>query len=67
MTDNAGRLAAAGHLPASVSVSHAADLLWTYSSPEIYDLLVRRSGWSVEMYQDFIVAGLRGQLAPESG
>jgi len=67
MTDNAGRLASAGHLPASVSVSHAADLLWTYSSPEIYDLLVRRSGWSVEMYQDFIVAGLRGQLASEPG
>ena len=67
MTDNAARLAAAGHLPPSVSVSQAADLLWTYSSPEVYDLLVRRSGWSLEMYQGFIVAGLKGQLTRGPG
>jgi AcrR family transcriptional regulator len=64
MTDNARRLDAAGHLPANLSVEQAADLLWTYSSPEVYDLLVHRSGWSVERYQQFIVDGLTGHLAP---
>ena len=64
MTDNARRLALAGHLPPSVSVPQAADLLWTYSSPEIYDLLVQRRGWSLESYQQFIVAGLTGHLGP---
>lgn len=63
MTDNARRLAAAGHLPTSRSVEEVADLLWTYSSPEVYDLLVHRSGWPVEAYQQFIVDGLTGHLA----
>jgi AcrR family transcriptional regulator len=62
MTDNARRLVQAGHLPPAMSVSEAADLLWTYSSPEIYDLLVQRRGWSLERYQQFIVAGLTGHL-----
>lgn len=66
MTDNAQRLAAAGHLPASLSVAQAADLLWTYSSPEIYDLLVQRRGWNLQQYQHFIVAGLSGHLAPST-
>ena len=62
MTDNARRLALAGHLPPSMSVAQAADLLWTYSSPETYDLLVQRRGWSLERYRQFIVAGLSGHL-----
>jgi AcrR family transcriptional regulator len=62
MTDNARRLAQAGHLPVSRSVEEVADLLWTYSSPEVYDLLVHRSGWPVEAYQQFIVDGLTGHL-----
>ena len=62
MTDNARRLAEAGHLPASRSVEEVADLLWTYSSPEVYDLLVHRSGWPIEAYQQFIVEGLTGHL-----
>ncbi len=67
MSDNARRLAAAGHLPESRSIDDVADLLWTYSSPEVYDLLVNRSGWPVEAYQQFIVDGLTGHLVHATG
>jgi AcrR family transcriptional regulator len=58
MGDNAHRLAQAGHLPPDVSVAQATDILWTYSSPELYELLVKRSGWNLQQYAAFITAGL---------
>jgi hypothetical protein len=62
MTDNARRLADAGHLPADLSIEQAADILWTYSSPQIYDLLVQRSGWTTEQYAVFITTGMAAHL-----
>jgi AcrR family transcriptional regulator len=62
MTDNAHRLADAGHLPPGLSVAQATDILWTYSSPEVYDLLVIRSGWNLYQYATFITAGLTAHL-----
>ena len=62
MRDNAHRLADAGHLPPGLSVAQATDILWTYSSPEVYDLLVIRSGWNVQQYATFISAGLAAHL-----
>lgn len=62
MADNAQRIADAGHLPDGLSVGRVADLLWTYSSPQVYDLLVLRSGWSLEEYGDFIAAGAAAHL-----
>ncbi len=62
MADNAHRLADAGHLPAGLSLAQATDILWTYSSPEVYDLLVIRRGWSLEQYATFISAGLAAHL-----
>jgi hypothetical protein len=41
-----------------VSVAQATDILWTYSSPELYELLVKRSGWNLQQYAAFITAGL---------
>jgi hypothetical protein len=35
-----------GHLRPGVSVDEARDLLWTYNSPELYELLVLQRGWS---------------------
>ena len=40
MTENARRLASAGHLRGGITLAQAADVLWTYSSPELYELLV---------------------------
>ncbi|MEP6980540.1 MAG: hypothetical protein ABJA16_07230, partial [Nakamurella sp.] len=62
MTENAHRLADAGHLPPGLSVEQTTDILWTYSSPEVYDLLVMRSGWKLDEYATFITAGLAAHL-----
>jgi len=58
MTDNARRLHDAGHLRAGVTLDHAADVLWTYSAPELYELLVLRRGWSVEQFSQFIAQAM---------
>jgi AcrR family transcriptional regulator len=55
MRRNARTLARAGHLRAGLRQSQAADLLWACSSPELYDLLVRRRGWALTRYARFIV------------
>lgn len=62
MTDNARRLAAAGHLPVGLSVERAADILWTYSSPELYDLLVVQRRWGLDEYAAFVSSGLAAQI-----
>ena len=38
------------------------DVLYTYTSPELYEILVLEAGWSLQAYADFIHRGLRGQL-----
>jgi AcrR family transcriptional regulator len=54
MTDNARRLHDAGHLRPGVTVAHAGDIMWTYSSPELYELLVLRRGMPIKKYGQFI-------------
>lgn len=54
MTDNAESLYSAGHLRPGVTLQVAADLLWSVSAPEMFELLVRRRGWSIEQYADFV-------------
>jgi AcrR family transcriptional regulator len=53
MLQNARRLRDGGHLRPGVSVAHAADVLWTYSAAELYELLVLRRRWSVKRYAAF--------------
>lgn len=62
MSENARRLAQAGHLPPGMSIARATDILWTYSSPELYELLVKRSGWNLQQYSAFITAGITAHL-----
>lgn len=54
MTDNARRLRAAGFLRPGVTLAQAADVLWTYSAPELYELLVVRRGWPPKRYGRFV-------------
>jgi AcrR family transcriptional regulator len=54
MTDHARRLADDGHLRPGVSVEEARDVLWLYSAPEIYELLVVRRGWSPERFGSWV-------------
>jgi AcrR family transcriptional regulator len=61
MTRNATSLAETGHLRSGVST---AEVLWTYSSPELYELLVLRRGWTIERYSGFITAAMIAALVP---
>ncbi len=54
MTVNARRLHEAGHLRGGLSVTRAAEVLWTYSSPELYELLVLRRAMPVKAYGRFV-------------
>jgi AcrR family transcriptional regulator len=58
MTDNARRLRDNGHLRPGITLAHAADVLWTYSSAELYELLVIRRGWSPETYGRFVAEAM---------
>jgi AcrR family transcriptional regulator len=62
MTANARRLRDNGHLRAGVTLAAAADVLWTYSSPELCELLVLRRGWSPERYGEFIADAMIAAL-----
>src|ERR1035437_8342275 len=62
MTSNARRLLAGGHLRTGIGLAQAADVLWTYSSPELFELLVLRRGWSAERYGRFVAAAMIAPL-----
>jgi AcrR family transcriptional regulator len=64
MTHNARSLAAAGHLRDDVTVELAGEILWTYSSAELYELLVLARGWTLRRYADFIVDAMIAALLP---
>jgi AcrR family transcriptional regulator len=64
MTHNARTLLKGGHLRKGITLVAAADVLWTYSSPELYELLVIRRGWSVERYGRFVAAAMIAALLP---
>ena len=54
MTQVAQTLASKTQLRPGVSVDEAAEIMWTYSSPELYGLLVLTRGWRPERYGEFV-------------
>jgi AcrR family transcriptional regulator len=62
MTDNARRLHAAGHLRPGITVAAAAEVMWTYSSPELYELLVLRRGMPLKRYGRFVADAMISAL-----
>lgn len=62
MTDNARRLIAGGHLRQGISIGRAAEVLWTYSSAELYELLVLRQGMSLRTYGQFVADAMMAAL-----
>ena len=64
MTQNARTLLTGGHLRSGITLDAATDVLWTYSSPELYELLVIRRGWSLERYGRFIADAIIAALLP---
>jgi AcrR family transcriptional regulator len=62
MALNAERLRAHPGVRAALTVEQIRDVLWSYSSPEMYDLLVVQRGWSLDRYADFVLDGMSGHL-----
>jgi AcrR family transcriptional regulator len=62
MAHNARTLLDGGHLRKGVTLDAATDVLWTYSSPELYELLVIRRDWSVERYGRFVADSMIAAL-----
>jgi AcrR family transcriptional regulator len=62
MTDLATNLAQGGHLRDGVTTDAARDILWAYSSPELYELLVIERGWPTDDYAAFIETGTAAGL-----
>lgn len=54
MRHNARRLMRAGGLRAGISLAEVTDVLWTFSSTEMYELLVLRRGWSAARFGRFV-------------
>ena len=65
MTDFAGNLATGGHLRDGVTIDEARDVLWTYSSPELYELLVLDRGWTTDQYAKLVETGAAAALLPD--
>jgi AcrR family transcriptional regulator len=64
MTHNARNLAAAGHLRADLTVKQAGEVMWTYSSPQLYELLVVYRRWRLQRYATFIADAMIAALLP---
>ncbi|MEO8898361.1 MAG: TetR/AcrR family transcriptional regulator [Candidatus Dormibacter sp.] len=62
MTDNARRLHTAGQLRSGVTVALAADVMWMYSSPELYELMVLRRGMPLRRYGQFVADAMIAAL-----
>jgi AcrR family transcriptional regulator len=64
MTRNARHLHQAGHLRADMTAEHAGEIMWTYSSPELYELLALGRHWPPEQYGAFIAEAMIAALLP---
>ncbi|WP_086666663.1 TetR/AcrR family transcriptional regulator [Lentzea kentuckyensis] len=62
MKDNARALHDRGHLRPGVSLEEAAEVLWTYTAPELFELLVLRRGWSAGRFGAFVADSLASAL-----
>jgi len=62
MTENARRLRATGDVRAGLTLGQVADILWTYSSTELYVLLVRQRRWSLRRYGRFVTDAMTAAL-----
>ena len=62
MREAAQMFADAGALRPDLDVEVAADLMWFYNDPSLYDKLVRQRGWSVDRFQAWLTEALQVQL-----
>jgi TetR/AcrR family transcriptional regulator, regulator of autoinduction and epiphytic fitness len=50
--------------PDSATVERIRDAVWTLFSPDVYDLIVVRRGWSPEAYRAFVVTAAAAVVVP---
>jgi AcrR family transcriptional regulator len=64
MAHNARTLLQGGHLAPGITAEYAADVMWTLSSAETYDMLVNGRGWPVDRYGTFVAETMMALLLP---
>jgi AcrR family transcriptional regulator len=64
MEQNAQTLFERGDLRDGMTLEQARDILWTMSSPELYELLVLRRGWSIDRFAAFQAEQMIAALLP---
>jgi AcrR family transcriptional regulator len=64
MQDNARALDAIGGVRDGITVEEAGDVLFTVSSPEMYELLVTRRHWPLERYERYVRDTITHALLP---
>jgi AcrR family transcriptional regulator len=64
MEVNARHLYDRGDLRGGLSLAQARDIMWLYSSPEVYELLVLRQRWPLQQFGRFIAESLVAALLP---
>jgi AcrR family transcriptional regulator len=62
MSHNAARLLATGQIRSTLTPDQVRDVLYTYTAPELFEILVLDGGWSLQLYANFLHRGLRAQL-----
>src|SRR5215469_2206868 len=62
MSQFAGHLHSGGHLPAGTTIEEARDVLWTFTSPELWELLVIQRGWTPTRYGHWLASMLIAAL-----
>jgi AcrR family transcriptional regulator len=62
MHHNASRLTSHGPLRDGMSTEQARDVLFAYTAPELYEILVLHQQWPIDRYADFIYRGLTAEL-----
>jgi hypothetical protein len=50
------------HLRPGLGVAAAGDVLFAFTAPELFELLVMRQGWSLAAYADFLRRGIIAEL-----
>jgi AcrR family transcriptional regulator len=62
MHHNASQLANHGPLRNKMSTEQARDVMFAYTAPELYEILVTHQRWPIDHYADFIYRGLVAEL-----
>jgi len=66
MEQNAPTLYDRGELREGVTLEEARDVLWLFSSPELYELLVLKRGWPLERHGRLVAEGMIAALLPST-